>query len=75
MNAGASPITVERVPRSIIEKRLLDSLGEGPCVAILASKGDLALIIAALQTYDTRASDDMAKDLNRLCIEAFGNKT
>ena len=51
---GLRPATcsVERTPRSVIEKKLLAALDDGDKVAILASKQDLEDMIAALCGYE-----------------------
>lgn len=71
-----NPRKVDRVGRSVIEHKLLDSLESGKHVAILASKQDLDDLLFAL-TNCIAAMDrrerclDLAAGLRQLKKEAF----
>ena len=77
--------SVERTPRSVIEKKLLTALGDESCVAILATKQDLEDMIAALCGYELgtwkgnvlswedyrKRCRSLSNDMTQLLHEAF----
>lgn len=76
----SEPFKVERTTRQVIEGKMLESIGAGEHVAILASKQDLEDFIAALLVaIDNLPVSDrgtrmisLLNDLEQLRKEAFG---
>jgi len=70
-------IVVERIERSIIEKKLLESLDDRAHVAIVLSESEIKLLIGSLALFpsyslDKQMARQMREDLLRLKIAAFG---
>lgn len=63
---------VEQASREVIERKLLTALEDESQVAILATRGDIGLLINALEQYNTVHAKQWAADLKRLRLEAFG---
>lgn len=62
--------------REVIENKLLTALEDESCTAILTSKEDLEILIAALESWNwgsnsTRRSMDLAAGIAQLRDEAF----
>ena len=83
------PCSVERTPKTVIEKKLLAALDDDDKVAILASKQDLEDMIAALYGYKIgeregnilsweshmKRCKDLADGMSQLLREAFPPNT
>jgi len=72
--------SAERLPRQVIEERLLAALGDDECVAIVLNRSDLSLLIDAMDARRGLMVDrwseqrgKMRADLIQLQIEAFGS--
>lgn len=66
-----SPCSVEFTGRQVIENKLMTALEDEGTVAILASKDDLELMVAALRKYKHRRAEGMAFDYQQLLDAAF----
>jgi len=62
---------VEFTGRQVIENKLLTALEDGGTVAVLANKGDLEVMVAALRKYRHRRAEQLAKDMQQLLDAAF----
>jgi len=74
---GAAPCSVELTKREVIERKLLTALEDDNTVAILASKQDLDVMVAALDyamlsdKNQTRKARELAAGMKQLRREAF----
>ena len=70
------PCSVSLTQREVIENKLLTALEDESCTAILTSKEDLEILIAALESWNwgnssTHRSMDLAAGITQLRDEAF----
>jgi len=68
-----SKATVERVPRQVVENKLLAALDDADNnqVAIILKEEDLSILICALRKYRTTEAQQMVEDFLQLKRLAF----
>jgi len=71
----AKELAVDRVPRQVIESRLLAALDDEDKVAIVCTKEDLTMLISSLNVVAGAKQLEMARDLYELKQAAFPSAT
>ena len=72
MSTNTNDLTVELAHRRVIERKLLTAIEDDDCVAILASREDLSLLIRGLERINVNPkATALCAALVRLRMEAF----